>query len=53
VKHLAIAQSAYVDSGSLPDGSRTAEYGVDSRRYQICREAVGLERGPLSPCEDI
>jgi hypothetical protein len=26
--------------------------GFDSRRYQIFRVAVGLERGPLSPCED-
>jgi hypothetical protein len=26
--------------------------GFDSRRYQIFRIAVGLERGPLSPCED-
>jgi hypothetical protein len=24
----------------------------DSRRYQIFRVAVGLERGPLSPCDD-
>jgi hypothetical protein len=26
--------------------------GYDSRRYQIFLIAVGLERGPLSPCED-
>jgi hypothetical protein len=26
--------------------------GFDSRRYQIFWVAVGLERGPLSPCED-
>jgi hypothetical protein len=25
--------------------------GFDSRRYQIFWVAVGLERGPLSPCE--
>jgi hypothetical protein len=26
--------------------------GFDSRRRQIFWVAVGLERGPLSPCED-
>jgi hypothetical protein len=26
--------------------------GFDSRRYQIFWVALGLERGPLSPCED-
>jgi hypothetical protein len=26
--------------------------GFDSRRYQIFWVLVGLERGPLSPCED-
>jgi hypothetical protein len=26
--------------------------GFDSRRYQIFWAALGLERGPLSPCED-
>jgi hypothetical protein len=26
--------------------------GFDSLRYSIYRVAVGLERGPLSPCED-
>jgi hypothetical protein len=26
--------------------------GLDSRRYQIFWVAVGLQQGPLSPCED-
>jgi hypothetical protein len=29
-------------------GSRSRGPGYDSRRYQIFRVAVGLERGPLS-----
>jgi hypothetical protein len=33
-------------SGCYPRGP-----GFDSRRYQIFWVAVGLERGPLSPCE--
>jgi hypothetical protein len=33
--------------GCLPIGP-----GFDSRSYQIFWVAVGLERGPLSPCED-
>jgi hypothetical protein len=34
-------------SGCYPRGP-----GFDSRRYQIFYVAEGLERGPLSPCED-
>jgi hypothetical protein len=33
-------------------GYRGRGPGFDSRRYQIFWVAVGLERGPLSPCED-
>jgi hypothetical protein len=29
----------------------TQRSGFDYRRYQIFGVAVGLERGPLSPCE--
>jgi hypothetical protein len=29
-------------------GCRSRDLGFDSRRYQIFREVVGLERGPLS-----
>jgi hypothetical protein len=29
-------------------GYRSRVPGFDSRRYQICWEVVGLERGPLS-----
>jgi hypothetical protein len=33
-------------------GCRPTAPGFDSRRCQIFLAAVGLERGPLSPCED-
>jgi hypothetical protein len=33
-------------------GSKPRGPWLDSRRYQIFWVAVGLERGPLSPCED-
>jgi hypothetical protein len=33
-------------------GSKSRNFGFDSRRYHIFWVAVGLERGPLSPCED-
>jgi hypothetical protein len=33
-------------------GCKTRGPGFDSRRYQIFWVAVGLQRGPLSPCED-
>jgi hypothetical protein len=33
-------------------GCRPRGPGFDSRRSQIFRLAMGLERGPLSPCED-
>jgi hypothetical protein len=32
-------------------GCRPRGRGLDSRRYYIFWVAVGLERGPLSPCE--
>jgi hypothetical protein len=34
-------------------GCRTRGTGYDYRRYQISCVAVGLEWGPLSPCEDV
>jgi hypothetical protein len=37
---------------ALLPGCRDRGPGFDSRRYQIFLVAVGLERGPLSPCED-
>jgi hypothetical protein len=33
-------------------GYRPRGPGFDFWSYQIFRVAVGLERGPLSPCED-
>jgi hypothetical protein len=33
-------------------GYRPRGPGFDSRCYQIFEVAMGLERGPLSPCED-
>jgi hypothetical protein len=40
----------------LPSGQNswllTQGPGFDSQRYQIFWVAVGLERGPLNPCED-
>jgi hypothetical protein len=33
-------------------GYKPRGLGFDSRRYQIFCVPMGLERGPLSPCED-
>jgi hypothetical protein len=44
---LSLLETAAVVLAVRVPGYRSRGTGIDSRRYQIFREVVGLERGPL------